>query len=342
MDVVKGLRERLIAEVAEIGAKTDAKSRVLILSGGVDTCAILEAATEAGVTFECGVTVSTGAESPDKDFAAAAAAEKGLQHHVIHLTSDDLVKTYLPACVKLLNTFDGMTLRNSLVVAAAFQRVRDLGYKDAVVGDGADELFGGYSFMWGCADDEAQWKEKRDSICARWTFATGKLAELYGITVHSPYMQPSFVQWAIDNTTRSDCIGTHPIRLTYGGGTLDHETGKVCLRLAFATVASWRRKDPIEVGSGVTVISKDSFWSARISDETFAAESTVRSHGTALARQSIFHFAAGSSCCIPKLVPFAGPFGARICHQGQRAPRQLPVLRGCVRRGRERLSRQAA
>ena len=33
-----------------------------------------------------------------------------------------------------------------------------------LVGDGADELFGGYSFMWGCADDEVLWKERRDSM----------------------------------------------------------------------------------------------------------------------------------------------------------------------------------
>ena len=41
----------------------------------------------------------------------------------------------------------------------------------AVTGDGADELFGGYSFMWGMADDPAQWKVKRDQMCAKWTFA---------------------------------------------------------------------------------------------------------------------------------------------------------------------------
>ena len=97
-------------------------SRVLILSGGVDTCAILAAARELGITFAAGITVSTGPDSPDLPFAIAAAEEAGLMHHVVHVTSADLVGTHLPACVKLLNTFDGMTLRNSLVVAAAMQK----------------------------------------------------------------------------------------------------------------------------------------------------------------------------------------------------------------------------
>jgi len=104
-------------------SRTEATSRVLILSGGVDTCAILAAARELGVTFAAGVTVSTGPNSPDLPFAIAAAEEAGLLHHVVHVTSADLVGTHLPACVKLLNTFDGMTLRNSLVVAAAMQKV---------------------------------------------------------------------------------------------------------------------------------------------------------------------------------------------------------------------------
>ena len=41
---------------------------------------------------------------------------------------------------------------------------------------------------------------------------------------------------------RSDCIGSGHICLTFGGEAIEHETGKMCLRQAFATVASWRRK----------------------------------------------------------------------------------------------------
>jgi len=56
--------------------------------------------------------------------------------------------------------------------------------------------------MWGCADDEALWKDKRDKMCAKWTFATEALATSYGVTVHGPFMEPAFVEWAIQNTDR--------------------------------------------------------------------------------------------------------------------------------------------
>ena len=80
---------------------------------------------------------------------------------------------------------------------------------------------------------------------------------MYGMRQHSPYIEPDFVKWAIDNTEREDCIGIRPIRLFYGEETQDHITGKVILREAYETVSSWRRKDPIEMGSGATVIGHD-------------------------------------------------------------------------------------
>lgn len=251
----------------------------------MDTCAILAAASEVDVTFAAAVTVITGDSSPDKEFATAAAAGAKLPHHIVHVTSADLVETYLPACVcvKQLATFDGMTLRNSLVVAAAMRKVSELGFKHAIVGDGADELFGGYSFMWGCAEDPDEWRRKRDKMCSEWTFATGQLAAMYNLEAHSPYTEPDFVAWAIAHTSRADCIATRPIRLVLGGETTEHETGKLVLREAFDTISSWRRKDPIEVGSGITIIGHDDFWSEIVTDaELVAATAELRERGFAI------------------------------------------------------------
>lgn len=267
MALASSLRSQLNSALLSIASRTEPSKRCIILSGGVDTCAILAAARDTDVTFAGAITVLTGDTSPDMEFATAAAAEARLEHHIVQVTSTDLVETYLPACVQHLATFDGMTLRNSLVVAAAMRKASELGFRDAVVGDGADELFGGYSFMWGCADDPEEWKRKRDKICAQWTFATEQLAAMYGLRSHSPYTERSFVDFAITSTQRSDCIGSRPIRLVLNGEAIEHETGKLVLREAYDTISSWRRKDPIEVGSGITVIGHDAFWSESISDE---------------------------------------------------------------------------
>ena len=246
----------------------------------------------------CAITVLTGQTCPDKEFAIAAAVQAKIEHHVVYVTSADLVDTYLPACVRELGTFDGMTLRNSLVVAAAMRRASEQGFKHAIVGDGADELFGGYSFMWGCADDPEEWLRKRDKMCNEWTFATAQLAAMYGIESHSPYTEPAFVEWALANTGRAECIGVRPIRLVHGGQAIEHECGKLVLREAFDTISSWRRKDPIEVGSGITIISSDPFWAELVSDDEFkSAAADMRSCGYSLKnKEHLANFRAFEAC----------------------------------------------
>ncbi|KAL3791740.1 hypothetical protein HJC23_007507 [Cyclotella cryptica] len=254
------------------GGESTTPQRCIILSGGVDTCAIMAASKRIGMSYAAALTVVTGDNSPDLGFSAACAQEYGLTHHIIRLSAEELVSQFLPDVVKQLKIYNGMLIRNSLVIAAVFKRASELGFTDAVVGDGADELFGGYSFMWGSAEDPTEWKNKRDAMCAHWTFSTEELASMYNMRQHSPYMEPQLVDWAIANTERHDCIGDRPIRLFYGEDTQDHTTGKIILREAYETVSSWRRKDPIEVGSGATVIGHDAYWKNHISDQDFEQE----------------------------------------------------------------------
>ena len=284
--------------LADIAAKTTPEKRCLILSGGVDTCAILAAARKVNMTFAAGITVSCGDKSPDRAFAAAAAKEHDTPHHVLSITPDDLVSEYLPDCVHVLNTFDGMTLRNSFVVSAAFQKASAMGFTDVIVGDAADELFGGYSFMWGNADDPAQWKEKRDKMCHKWTFATAALAKSHNLTSHSPYMAPTVKEWVLNTIERPDCIGTRPIQLVYLGDKMEHTTGKILLREAYTTVASWRRKDPIEVGSGITIIGEDDFWASKLPDAEFQSEiQKLKSRGFNIkTKEYLINFRAFEAC----------------------------------------------
>ena len=89
---IEAFRSVFEAALSDIAARTAEDERCLILSGGVDTCAILAAAKQLGVSFPAAVTVITGDDSPDQGFAVAAAKQHGIPHHLLCICCDPVVK----------------------------------------------------------------------------------------------------------------------------------------------------------------------------------------------------------------------------------------------------------
>jgi asparagine synthase (glutamine-hydrolysing) len=82
-------------------------------------------------------------------------------------------------------------------------------------------------------------------------------------------MEAAFSAWAL-GLSKAACIGERPIELCPAGERLVHQTGKLPLRGAFPrALSAWRRKDPIEVGSGSDKLGKG--W--------FESEEAIRVHG---------------------------------------------------------------
>lgn len=113
------------------------------LSGGVDsaTMAALLARHANGpvdaftVDFEDGGT--------DSAHAAQIAASLGLRHHVLRVGASALVENF-GAAVKSAETIGFNAIGSARWMLSRF--LSQAGYKAVLVGDGADELFGGYSF----------------------------------------------------------------------------------------------------------------------------------------------------------------------------------------------------
>ena len=151
------------------------------------------------------------------------------------------------------------------------KKLKDLGVTTVLTGDGADELLGGYSFMW-LTTDSHEWKDKRDKQAKTMSFSTSILAAFYGLKIYSPFMDPKFIDWAINSTTRIDCISELYMEISPNEPSkrILHQTGKVCLRLAFPeSPSSYRRKDPIELGSGCSQSNLFEYFSNTMSTEDF-------------------------------------------------------------------------
>lgn len=227
----------------------------MLLSGGLDT-AILAPLADAG-GMRAAVTVLTSPDAPDRPFAQAVASRLGWEQHVVEAPFVNLL-TETDFVVQTLRSFDPMELRNSIVIARGLREVAALGYRSAMTGDAADELFGGYSFMWGKSPDDFEEYSRRMATSMK--FSSHPLGKALGVEVKAPYTDSDVVRFAIEL----------PMRLKVArrdGATV----GKWVLRWAFPECESrWRRKDPIEVGSGSTRLP--AWFAERTSKERLAEE----------------------------------------------------------------------
>jgi asparagine synthetase B (glutamine-hydrolysing) len=214
----------------------------ILLSGGLDTSIVAALAVARGLRLA--VTVVVGDDAPDLAYATELAARLGLEHVVLRRSLDDLWAT-LPDLVRALGTFDGMYLRNDAVVYEGLRELARRGVRACFVGDAADELFAGYSFMFGKPPDEIAQTVRRFATTMH--FNGPLLGKMLGVDVRSPFLHPAVVEYAL--TLPGDAM------------VLEHagqRHGKAPLRRAFASLLgdrhAYRRKDPIEIGSGSTAL----------------------------------------------------------------------------------------
>ena len=230
-------------------------AETILLSGGLDTSILAEVARSRGLT--AGVTVLVGDHPPDEEHAIAVAERCGLTHHVVRTDFPGLLRE-APLVVRTMQTFDPMEVRNSLVVSRGLREAAERGLTQVLTGDAADELFGGYSFLWG--KDEEEFRRASERMAHGMSFSSFPLGRSLGVRVQAPFMDPAIVRFSL-TLPRSSKVRT-----------VDGTThGKYLLRLAFPEVPNrWRRKDPIEVGSGSAALR--SFFEREIPPHEFERE----------------------------------------------------------------------
>ncbi|KAG0271553.1 hypothetical protein BGZ95_000632 [Linnemannia exigua] len=262
---VQELRRLLLASIAK-----STPCDCILLSGGVDTSILAEAAfavynqakeTEPSKDLKQpltgAVTVLCTDQATDEFYATQISARTGLIQKVVKITLDSVLEE-LEFCIKTLETFDPMELRNGIVIARGLSVAKSLGYKTVMTGDGADELFAGYSFLHTMSAERLQ--AYSDKLTRTMRFSGVTLAKALDLELVQPYLDPELIKFS-QQCTREEKINTHfhtkdrewQDRLS---GAQVH--GKFILREAFEKEAfsAWRKKEPIEVGSGTTVLPK--------------------------------------------------------------------------------------
>ena len=230
-DICRQLRSKL-AEAAERN-----KADAILLSGGLDT-SILAFVARPGMGFTVAL---KGSQASDLVYSEKIAKLLGIQHKKMEFTTEGALAT-LPEVMRILKTFD-LALPNDLSIYFALKLAKKLtadSYQLSVMtGDGADELFAGYSYMAELPPkDLARYIEK---LSQNWHFSANELGRALGIEIRQPFLDEDFVRFALEISPE--------LKVKDG-------VGKYILRKSFESLLPaeivWRRKEPIEYGSGST------------------------------------------------------------------------------------------
>ena len=133
----------------------------LLLSGGLDTT-ILAYLASKWVKPSCITVALRGAPAPDVDYAKLVASRLELKH-CVHYFGDEELEEGMRAVIRVMKSFDPMEIRNDVAIYIALKVGRDQGISTFMTGDGGDELFGGYSFLFGLSKEDGEQSRRVDA-----------------------------------------------------------------------------------------------------------------------------------------------------------------------------------
>lgn len=231
----------------------------VLISGGVDSSLVAAiAAKYSARRVESGDqeqawwprlhSFSIGLEgAPDLAPARKVAGHIGSVHHEIHFTVQEGLDA-LSDVIQHLETFDITTIRASTPMYLLMRKIRAMGIKMVLSGEGADEIFGGYLYFHKAPDGRELHQETVRKLkklhlydCAR----ANKSCAAWGVEARVPFLDRDFldVAMALDpevkvprNARRPHPVEKWPLREAFQGWIPDE--------------VLWRQKEQFSDGVG--------------------------------------------------------------------------------------------
>jgi asparagine synthase (glutamine-hydrolysing) len=232
----------------------------LLLSGGLDTSIIACLASRyfRPRTLTVGF---AGSEAPDLRYGKLVARQFNLSNEVKLFSLKEAAEAAVHV-VRIIGSFDPMEIRNDIPIFIGMKRLKEIGVQSVITGDAGDELFAGYPFLFKLKAQEVD--EWIKGVVDRWSFAAKPLGESIGLKVLQPFTDSRIINLALRIPAE--------FKIAERKGVI---YGKYVLRKAFEDLLPaevvWRTKDPVELGSGSTQLSK----MFRVSAKEFAELSKI-------------------------------------------------------------------
>jgi asparagine synthase (glutamine-hydrolysing) len=233
------------------------KSKNIALSGGLDSSIIAYFLKDKN----CNALAVTAKDFVASDLTYCQLISKKFNIPLkIEMPSIENILEAIENTIKILKIFNDIEIRNSIVMYLTLNSIKKNGKVDVISGDGADELFAGYSFF--LRKNEEDLQNDLERIWKIMHFPSKIIGKALGITVETPFLNENVIK----------CAKKIPpnLKVREEGGKM---YGKWILRKTFeeklpANIV-WRDKTAMQDGAGTagltelfnSLIPKDVFYS---------------------------------------------------------------------------------
>jgi asparagine synthase (glutamine-hydrolysing) len=202
--------------------------------------------------------------SPDLAAAEVAARAVGTVHHGFRFRFEEGLDA-LPEVIRHIETYDVTTIRASTPMYLLARRIKAMGVKMVLSGEGADEVFGGYLYFHNAPSAEEFHGEtirKLDALHLYDCLRANKSMMAWGVEPRVPFLDLEFLDVAMSMDASA--------KMTTGG-----RMEKAVLREAFEGYLPdsilWRQKEQFSDGVGYSWIDGlKAYAQAHVSDRDFA------------------------------------------------------------------------
>lgn len=207
--------------------------------------------------------------SPDLAAAEVAAKALGTVHHGFTYTFEEGLDA-LPEVIRHIETYDVTTIRASTPMFLLARRIKAMGVKMVLSGEGSDEVFGGYLYFHKAPDARefhAETVRKLDALYNYDCLRANKSMMAWGVEPRVPFLDTEFLDVAMKMDAQAKMARPGP----QGGRSIE----KAVLREAFQGYLPdeilWRQKEQFSDGVGYGWIDGlKAHAEAHVSDADFA------------------------------------------------------------------------
>lgn len=202
--------------------------------------------------------------APDLKAAQEVANHLGTVHHEIHFTVQEGMDA-IRDVIYHIETYDVTTIRASTPMYLMARKIKAMGIKMVLSGEGADEVFGGYLYFHKAPNAKEFHDETVRKLltlhmydCAR----ANKAMAAWGVEARVPFLDKAFLDVAMRLNPRDKMCGN---------GRIEKQLLRECFESYLPASVAWRQKEQFSDGVGYSWIdSLKVAAEAQISDQALA------------------------------------------------------------------------